>query len=71
MSSVVNPEGWSNNFHPERDQTALFGEYKCKGEGANPAARAKASKQLTPGQVAPFISLGFIEGSKWLLHPPN
>ena len=20
MSSVVNPEGWSNNFHPERDQ---------------------------------------------------
>ncbi|KAI5585673.1 hypothetical protein POPTR_006G186000v4 [Populus trichocarpa] len=71
MSSVVNPEGWSNNFHPERDHTALFGEYKCKGEGANPAARAKASKQLTPGQVAPFISLGFIEGSKWLLHPPN
>ncbi|KAH8505013.1 hypothetical protein H0E87_012308 [Populus deltoides] len=52
MSSVVNPEGWSNNFHPERDQTALFGEYKCKGEGANLAARAKASKQLTPGQVA-------------------
>ncbi|KAJ6994122.1 hypothetical protein NC653_017063 [Populus alba x Populus x berolinensis] len=71
MSSVVNPEGWSNNLHPERDQTALFGEYKCNGVGANPAARAKASKQLTPGQVAPFISLGFIEGSKWLLHPPS
>ncbi|KAH8492703.1 hypothetical protein H0E87_022072 [Populus deltoides] len=71
MSSVVNPEGWSNNFHPERDQTVLFGEYKCEGEGANPAGRAKSSKQLTPDQAAPFISLGFIEGSKWLLHPPN
>ncbi|XP_034909013.1 putative pectinesterase 63 [Populus alba] len=71
MSSVVNPEGWSNNFHPERDQTALFAEYKCEGEGANPAGRAKSSKQLTPDQAAPFISLGFIEGSKWLLHPPS
>ncbi|KAF9683979.1 hypothetical protein SADUNF_Sadunf04G0070200 [Salix dunnii] len=71
MSSAVNPEGWSNNFHPERDETALFGEYKCDGEGANPAARAKVSKQLTPDQAAPFISLGFIEGSKWLLPPPS
>ncbi|KAG5247396.1 hypothetical protein OIU78_000725 [Salix suchowensis] len=71
MSSAVSPEGWSNNSHPERDGTASFGEYKCDGEGANPAARAKASKQLTPDQAAPFISLGFIEGSKWLLPPPS
>ncbi|KAI5569673.1 hypothetical protein BDE02_12G092600 [Populus trichocarpa] len=72
MSSVVNPEGWSNNFHPERDQYDCFiWRIQVRGEGANPAGRAKATKQLTPDQAAPFISLGFIEGSKWLLHPPN
>ncbi|KAG5222495.1 pectinesterase PPME [Salix suchowensis] len=71
MSGVVNPQGWSNNFHPERDHTALFGEYQCNGAGANTAARAKSSKKLTADQVAPFISLGFIEGSKWLLPPPS
>ncbi|CAK7336905.1 unnamed protein product [Dovyalis caffra] len=71
MGSVVNPEGWSNNFHPERDQTVLFGEYKCEGPGADPKGRARSGRQLTPDQVAPFISLGFIEASKWLLPPPN
>ncbi|KAL3569980.1 hypothetical protein D5086_027229 [Populus alba] len=39
----------------------LVFEYRCEGEGANPAGRAKSSKQLTPDQAAPFISLGFIE----------
>ncbi|KAJ6417967.1 hypothetical protein OIU84_001365 [Salix udensis] len=52
-------------------RSVFFGEYKCDGAGANTAARAKSSKKLTDDQVAPFLSLGFIEGSKWLLPPPS
>jgi len=48
-----------------------FGEYKCKGPGSNPSGRVKFSRQLTPQQVKPFLSLAYIEGSKWLLPPPN
>ncbi|KAJ6672124.1 PECTINESTERASE 63-RELATED [Salix viminalis] len=71
MSSVVDPAGWSDNLHPERDRTVSFGEYKCKGPGSNPSGRVKFSKQLTPQQVKPLISLAYIEGSKWLLPPPK
>ncbi|KAL9375662.1 hypothetical protein Peur_032541 [Populus x canadensis] len=71
MSSVVNPGGWSDNQHPERDRIVSFGEYKCKGPGSNPSGRVKFSRQLTPQQVKPFLSLAYIEGSKWLLPPPN
>ncbi|CAK7336896.1 unnamed protein product [Dovyalis caffra] len=71
MSSVVNPAGWSDNLHPERDRMVSFGEYKCKGPGSNPSSRVKFSKQLTPQQANAFISLAYIEGSKWLLPPPN
>ncbi|XP_011040323.1 PREDICTED: pectinesterase PPME1-like [Populus euphratica] len=71
MSSVVDPGGWSDNQHPERDRIVSFGEYKCKGPGSNPSGRVKFSKQLTPQQVNPFLSLAYIEGSKWLLPPPN
>jgi len=48
-----------------------FGEYKCKGPGSNPSGRVKFSRQLTPQQAKPFLSLAYIEGSKWLLPPPN
>ncbi|KAI3411286.1 Pectinesterase [Psidium guajava] len=71
MSSVINPLGWSNNFHPERDSTVMFGEYKCSGPGSNPAGRAKFAKQLGDGEVQPYISLSYIVGSKWLLPPPR
>ncbi|XP_038698038.1 pectinesterase PPME1-like [Tripterygium wilfordii] len=71
LGSAVAPEGWSDNFKPERANTAFFGEYQCKGTGANPAARAKFTKQLAPPQANEFISLAFIQGSKWLLPPPK
>ncbi|KAH7578655.1 hypothetical protein JRO89_XS01G0411200 [Xanthoceras sorbifolium] len=71
MSSVVNPAGWSNNFQTEREKTVFFGEYKSSGPGANPATRAKFTKQLTEAQARPFMVLGYIQGSKWLLPPPQ
>ncbi|CAK8544004.1 unnamed protein product [Lathyrus sativus] len=71
MSNVIEPEGWSNNMHPEYDKTILFGEYKNTGPGANPIKRSKITKQLTDAEAKPFITLGIIQGSKWLLPPPQ
>ncbi|GMY06481.1 putative pectinesterase 63 [Fagus crenata] len=71
MSSVVNPAGWSDNFHLEFDSTVFFGEYMCSGLGSNPASRAKFTKHMNDAQVQPFVCLGFIQGSSWLLPPPN
>ncbi|KAF8008806.1 hypothetical protein BT93_K2451 [Corymbia citriodora subsp. variegata] len=71
MTSVVNPLGWSNNFHPERDSTVAFAEYKCSGPGSNPAGRAKFTKQLSDAEAQTYTSLSYIVGSKWLLPPPR
>ncbi|XP_012090532.1 putative pectinesterase 63 [Jatropha curcas] len=70
MSSVVHPEGWSNNNHPEREKNLYFGEFKNTGPGSNPKGRAKFSKQLSFEEAKPFLTLGFIKGSSWLLPPP-
>ncbi|KAG6648999.1 hypothetical protein I3843_07G179200 [Carya illinoinensis] len=71
MSGVVSPVGWSDNFHKERDGTVFYGEYKNSGPGASVSGRAKYTKQLNEFEAQPFISLGFIQGSSWLLPPPK
>ncbi|KAI4351171.1 hypothetical protein L6164_005551 [Bauhinia variegata] len=71
MSGIVNPEGWSDNMKPENDKTVYFGEYKNSGPGADPSKRAKFTKQLTEAEAKPYLTLGFIEGSKWLLPAPT
>ncbi|KAJ9140054.1 hypothetical protein P3X46_030741 [Hevea brasiliensis] len=71
MTEVINPEGWSSNNHPEREAQVFFGEYKNTGPGAAPAGRVKYAKQLTEEEVKPFLSLGFIKGTSWLLPPPK
>ncbi|XP_037492130.1 pectinesterase PPME1-like [Jatropha curcas] len=71
ISEVICPEGWSNNEHPEREPEIFFGEFKNSGPGAAADGRVKFAKQLTEAEVKPFISLSYIEGSKWLLPPPK
>jgi len=71
MSSVVNPAGWDIKNMPERAKTVFYGEFKCIGEGANPSGRAAFTKQLTEAEAQPFLGLGYIDGTKWLLPPPN
>ncbi|KAK2662081.1 hypothetical protein Ddye_000655 [Dipteronia dyeriana] len=70
MGSVVNPAGWDNNLKPEREKSVYFAEYKCSGPGSNPSERVKYTKQLSEAEVRPFISLGYIQGTKWVLPPP-
>ncbi|XP_020222880.1 pectinesterase PPME1 [Cajanus cajan] len=71
MSNVVKKEGWSNNNNPAADKTVRFGEYKNTGPGADPKGRSPLAHQLTDEEVKPYITLGVIEGSKWLLPPPT
>ncbi|GAV73395.1 Pectinesterase domain-containing protein [Cephalotus follicularis] len=71
MDSVVNPLGWSVNLQPAREKTVFYGELKNSGPGANPAGRASFTKQLSEAEAQPFISLGFIAGSSWILPPPK
>ncbi|KAE9605639.1 hypothetical protein Lal_00025220 [Lupinus albus] len=71
IGSIVNATAWSNNNHPEFDKDVYFGEYKNKGPGADTKGRYKFTKILSDAEAKPFITLGYIEGSKWLLPPPN
>ncbi|PON92470.1 Pectinesterase, Tyr active site [Trema orientale] len=71
LSNAINPEGWSDNAHPERHNTVFYGEFKNLGLGSNKVGRVKYSKELTYNQVKPYISLGYIKGSSWLLPPPK
>ncbi|XP_059317979.1 pectinesterase 1-like [Lycium ferocissimum] len=69
MSDVVHPEGWSDNGKTDYDKSVYYGEYNSKGAGATMNRRAGYVKKLTDAEIKPFISLGYIEGSKWLLPP--
>ncbi|OIW04635.1 hypothetical protein TanjilG_07770 [Lupinus angustifolius] len=71
IGNMVNDTAWSNNHHPEYDKDLYFGEYKNKGPGADPKGRYKYTKQLSPAEVKPFITLDYIKGANWLLPPPN
>ncbi|OAY30576.1 pectinesterase PPME1 [Manihot esculenta] len=71
MSDVISPEGWTNFDSPAFEETVFFGEYKNTGPGANTAKRAKFAKQLTEEEAKPFLNLGYINGTIWLLPPPK
>lgn len=52
--------------------TVFYGEYKNIGLGSSANKhRVKYAKELTDVEVQPFLNLGYIMGSKWLLPPPN
>ncbi|XP_011076543.1 pectinesterase 1-like [Sesamum indicum] len=69
LSDAVNPQGWSNNGQNHTDSTVYFGEYHNEGPGSDLSKRAAYGKQLSDAEVKSFISIAYIEGSKWLLPP--
>ncbi|EXC21091.1 putative pectinesterase 50 [Morus notabilis] len=69
MSNVIQPGGWSDNSQTSKN--FYYGEYKSVGPGSSKGKRAKFSKQLTFDQVKPFITLGYIKASTWLLPAPK
>nr|GMC78993.1 pectinesterase 1-like [Ipomoea batatas] len=70
MTDAVRPLGWHGvPGKPHYGGTTYFGEYKNTGPGAKMDGRPNFAKKMTDEEVKPFITLGFIEGSKWLLPP--
>jgi pectinesterase len=54
MPKQIAPEGWSNWNNPANEQTVLYAEYKCTGEGASTAKRVAWSKQLTDKEAKEY-----------------
>jgi pectinesterase len=62
MGAHILPVGWNNWGNPENEKTAYYAEYKSSGPGANPAARAKWSKQLTNKEAKQFTVKNIFNG---------
>ena len=63
LPAQVRPEGWDNWGKVENERTARYAEYQCTGPGANPAGRAKWSRQLTDVEVAKMSVANILGGS--------
>ncbi|KAL3720467.1 hypothetical protein ACJRO7_005306 [Eucalyptus globulus] len=47
-------------------RTVFYGQYKCTGLGASSGGRVSWSRELTPEEAEPFVSLDFIGARGWL-----
>ncbi|WCJ36395.1 Pectin lyase-like superfamily protein [Euphorbia peplus] len=65
ISKAVLPEGWDSSGKPIGNMK--FGEFENSGPGANAAGRVKFSTRLSPKAAQPYLTLGYIQASKWLL----
>jgi len=54
----------------KNDRTVFYGEYKCSGPGSHKAKRVPFTQDIDDKEANCFLSLGYIQGSKWLLPPP-
>ncbi|KAI4306200.1 hypothetical protein L6164_029495 [Bauhinia variegata] len=66
MDSIIASEGWSEWEQPSRKKTAVFGEYQCRGRGADRSGRVPWSRSFHYEEARPFISESFINGDQWL-----
>jgi pectinesterase len=59
----IRPEGWDNWRDPRNEKTAWFAEHNSSGPGANPAARVRWARQLSPAECEAFETRRFLAGS--------
>jgi len=62
MGSHILPQGWDNWKNPENEKTAFYAEYKSFGAGANSAARAKWSHQLSKNESKKYTLNNIFNG---------
>ncbi|KAI6671458.1 hypothetical protein NL676_006343 [Syzygium grande] len=66
MDRIITPTGWYDWGDKNRDMTVFYGQYKCMGPGASFGGRVPWSRELTPEEAKPFVSLDFIDARDWL-----
>ncbi|KAI5334260.1 hypothetical protein L3X38_024393 [Prunus dulcis] len=67
FDDIITPSGWSDWNHPERQKTAEFGEYHCRGRGAaERRGRVPWLKSFSFEEIRPFLDTKFIYGDQWL-----
>ncbi len=54
LPKQIAADGWNNWSNPANEQTVLFAEYKCSGEGAVISGRVKWSKQLSDKEAKEY-----------------
>ncbi|XP_074296580.1 pectinesterase QRT1-like [Silene latifolia] len=66
IDDIIAPEGWSDWGVPERQKTAVFGEFQCRGKGSNASGRVRWARSFRTDDARPFLDMEFIDGNKWL-----
>ncbi|KAF5198003.1 Pectinesterase [Thalictrum thalictroides] len=66
LDGIINPAGWSDWGDTSRRGTVWFGEYKCRGRGADLRRRVPWSKSFSSQEARPFLNRNFIDGNQWL-----
>ncbi|WP_379141139.1 pectinesterase family protein [Paenibacillus sp. sgz500992] len=62
MDGSVIGEGWHNWGQPDREKSSRYEEFSSSGTGANAAARAPWSRQLTAEEAAEYRVLSVLDG---------
>lgn len=62
LGALIRPEGWDEWGKESNKQTAYYAEYKSTGPGANAAARAPWSHQLSKAEAAAYTRTAVLRG---------
>ncbi|MFT3682299.1 MAG: pectinesterase family protein [Ferruginibacter sp.] len=79
LPKQIAPEGWNNWGNSENERTALYAEYKNKGEGAGVKNRVRWCKQLTAKEAKKYTAANIFSlanstlpaDSKWFGERPS
>ncbi|KAG7024961.1 Pectinesterase QRT1 [Cucurbita argyrosperma subsp. argyrosperma] len=66
IEDMISPLGWSDWSDPSRQRTAVFGQYRCRGSGANTKGWVPWARTFTSEEVRPYVDRNFINGEQWL-----
>jgi pectinesterase len=63
MGKQIRPEGWENWSKADAEKNTFYGEYNCKGEGAQTAKRVSWSHQLTKKEAEKYTTENILKDS--------
>ncbi|XP_010671738.2 probable pectinesterase 67 [Beta vulgaris subsp. vulgaris] len=66
FSGTVTAEGWTSWSYDGSTDNLYHAEYACHGPGSSTGERAPWSRRLSDEEVAPFLSIDFIDGKQWV-----